>query len=75
MASQELSKRLADLLAKAGVNVQGVTVLGCFVHVTSYAKYRDRIVDLLTSAGACIEYERDGDHLDGSVGLRVVGKF
>jgi hypothetical protein len=71
----EKSKRLADSLEKAEVNVRKVTVLGAFAHIDTYEKYGDKVKDLMSSAGAKLLMEKNGAHMDGLDGYRLVFKF
>ena len=75
MTPREKSEKLKATLERAGFNIQSCSVLGAFSHITSYAKYRDAIFHIMTSAGFKLIYEMDGHHLDGSKGLRLSFKL
>lgn len=65
------SEKLAEIIAKAGINARAVKVLGSFAHIDSFAKYNDRLIDLMTSAGFKVLKVSDGHHMDGTHGYRA----
>lgn len=66
------SKKMAAILDRAGIGYREVHVIGNLVHVDAYAKYRDKLVDMMNLAGCTLRTERDGVHLSGPDGLRLV---
>ena len=74
VSEMEKGKKLADLLAKVGINTTSVLVIGQFAHIDSFKKYRDQIVNVMTTSGFVFHMERDEFHMDGSNGYRIVFK-
>ena len=68
------SAQMAQIIAKAGINTRDVTVLGAYVHVDTFAKYRAALLHLMSTAGFGLVMERDGVHLGGLDGFRMVFK-
>ena len=73
------STQIKSLFESAGINVSNVCVLGRYVHIDTYQKYEQKILQLLTSMGA-IETKtltpgKDGAHLDGKKCFRIVCKL
>ena len=66
------NQQMTVLLNKAGVNVRDVSVLGAFVHVDTFAKYRAALLHVMSAAGFRLVMERDGVHLGGPDGFRMV---
>jgi hypothetical protein len=66
------NQQMTALFEKAKINVRTVSVLGAFVHVDTFVKYRVALLDLMTTAGFRLVMERDGAHLDGIDGFRMV---
>jgi hypothetical protein len=66
------SDQMAQIIAKAGINTRDVTVLGAYVHVDTFAKYRAALLHLMSTAGFRLVMERDGVHLGGLDGFRMV---
>lgn len=65
------SDRLKSALDKAGINTTRVSVLGSFAHISSYEKYHDAIVHLMTAAGWRVKRISNGYHMDGTQGYRA----
>lgn len=66
------TERLSTLLQKAKINARRVTVLGTFVHIDTFPKYRGALLDLMSRAGFALVMERDGAHMDSFDGYRLV---
>lgn len=65
------SKKLAEIIAKAGINARAVKVLGSFAHIDSFDLYHDKLMHLMTSAGFKPVKVSRGFHMDGTHGYRA----
>lgn len=65
------SDQLKKIITDAGINVRDVMFLGSIAHIDSFAKYGDKIVDLMTTAGFSVLRITDGPHMDGTSGYRA----
>lgn len=72
MTNKQRAEAIANVLKKLGVGVRKVRVLGAYVHIDTYQKYQDKIVDALSMAGLKKHSSSDGRHLDGADGFRMV---
>jgi hypothetical protein len=66
------SAQMAQIIAKAGINAREVVVLGAFVHVDTFKLHRDKLAQVMGLAGFKLVLERDGVHLGGLDGFRMV---
>ena len=66
------SQQLQAVMTKARINTRRVSVLGDFAHIDTFHKYESRITDMMTAAGFRLVSSRDGAHLDGVDGFRLV---
>lgn len=69
------TEKMKSVLDRLGVNYRRVDVLGTFVHIDTFEKYGDVVKHALTSAGAKLSSEKNGVHMDGLDGYRLVFKF
>ncbi|QIG67881.1 hypothetical protein EVC29_081 [Rhizobium phage RHph_Y52] len=69
-----LTDRITALFVRAGINTRRVSVIGSFVHVDTYKKYENKLMDAMTTAGFVIVQKSNGVHLDGVDGFRMVFK-
>lgn len=69
------TEKMKSILNRLGVNYRRVTVLGTFVHIDTFEKYGDRVKHALTTAGAKLCSEKNGVHMDGLDGYRLVFQF
>lgn len=70
-----MKARIEALLKSAGINVKKVLVLGKYVHVDSYSMHCDRLQHIFTAAGFVVIQAKDGMHLDGYNGYRIITKL
>jgi hypothetical protein len=67
--------RMTEMLTQAGASIRNLVIVGRFVHIDSYAKYESLLRSVMTEGGfRCIKVS-DGQHMDGTVGYRIVFKL
>ena len=66
------SQRLANILQAAKINATKVSVLGAYAHIDTFKKYEGALRDMMGLAGFRLHSIRDGAHMDGSEGFRMV---
>jgi hypothetical protein len=66
------NERFTELFKKAGINTRRVQVIGSFVHVDTFEKYENKLTDAMTNAGFRPIMTKNGVHLDGFDGFRMV---
>jgi hypothetical protein len=69
------AERLGKTLTSAGINVKAITSLGTYVHIDSYQKYEQQIVQYLVGSGFKLIKADDIYHLDGYAGYRASFKL
>lgn len=63
--------KYAELLKKLDVNLVSVSVLGNFVHLSTYEKYKSVIHQVMHGAGFELLCDSNEYHLDGWTGYRM----
>lgn len=66
------SEQLRDILDRGGIPCREVHVIGNAAHIDAYKKHRIALADLMGQAGWQLTYEKDGEHMVGPPGLRLV---
>lgn len=63
------------IFEKLGINVQRVMCAGAFVHVDTFEKYENKLIDAMAMAGFAPIDRSNGRHLDDYVGYRIIFKL
>jgi len=66
-----MQDRIAQIITRAGFKFNRVSAYGRQLVIDTNQKDKDGIVGLITAAGWRLKLARDGEHMDGTSGMRL----
>lgn len=74
MTNKQMAQWLEEIFASANIKVTKVMILGAYVHIHTFEKYHDSIVDAMSLVKFPLSQANGGMHLDGTTNYRMIFK-